>query len=106
VLAADAADDDPVFLHRDLDRPVTGPVLGVDRVVLDRRVQPEAEALLAVVEGALERRRARARAPAATAAAPPSASAALLRLVLVVALGSLGERLLGLGFRGLQLRGD
>ena len=73
VVLAHAADDDPVLLDGDLDRPVAGPVLGVDRVVLDRRVEPQAVALLAVVEGALERRGvARAGAPAApaTAAAP------------------------------------
>ena len=71
---ARAADDDAVLLDGDLDGPMAGPVLGVDRVVLDRRVEPQAVALLAVVEGALERarcrRRARSEHPApATAAA-------------------------------------
>ena len=49
-----AADDDLVLLDEDLDRAVAGPVLGVDRVVLDGGVEPQAVALLAVVEGALE----------------------------------------------------
>ena len=57
VLAAGAADHDLVLLDRDLDRPVAGPVLGVDRVVLDGRVEPQAVALIAVVEGRLERAR-------------------------------------------------
>ncbi len=56
--------------------PVAGPVLGVDGVVLDRRVEPQAVALLAVIEGALDRlgaaRCATAPAPATTAAAAPS----------------------------------
>ena len=37
VVVAGAADHDLVLLDRDLDRPVAGPVLGVDRVVLRRR---------------------------------------------------------------------
>ena len=61
VVLADAADDDPVLLDRDLDRPVPGPVLGVDRVVLDGGVEPQAVALLAVVEGALRAGRCCAR---------------------------------------------
>ena len=51
--------------------PVARPVLGIDGVVLDGRVEPQAVALLAVVEGALERLRpAAAPAPAAPSAAP------------------------------------
>ena len=69
---AGAADDDPVGLDGHRDRPVAGPVLGVDGVLLDRGVEPEPVALLAVVEGALERLRA---APAAAAAAAPAAAA-------------------------------
>ena len=69
---AGAADDDLVLLDRDLDRAVAGPVLGVDRVVLDGGVEPQAVALLAVVEGRLERRPpcAGVRPTAAPAAAP------------------------------------
>ena len=52
---AGAADDDLVGLDPHRDLAVAGPVLGVDRVVLDRGVEPEAEAvLLAVVEGRLQ----------------------------------------------------
>ena len=57
VLVAGAADHDLVLLDRDLDRAVAGPVLGVYGVVLDGGVEPQAVALLAVVEGRLERRR-------------------------------------------------
>ena len=73
-VVAGAADHDLVLLDRDLDRAVAGPVLGVDGVVRDRGVEPQAVALLAVVEGALERRclrrprRGRGRRGAATAA--------------------------------------
>src|SRR5690349_9018277 len=56
VVAAGAADDDLVLFDDDLDRTVAGPELGVHRVVLDGGVQPQAVPLLAVVEGALERR--------------------------------------------------
>ena len=63
VAAAGPPDHDLVLLDRDLDGPVARPVLGVDGVVLDGGVEPQAVALLAVVEGALER-------PGALAAAP------------------------------------
>ena len=54
----------------DLDGPVAGPVLGIDGIVLDRRVQPEAESVLgAVVEGALHRGAGRAGPRPAAAAA-------------------------------------
>ena len=55
LVAAGAADHDLVLLDRDLDRPVAGPVLGVDGVVLDGGIEPQPVALLAVVERALER---------------------------------------------------
>src|SRR4051794_32873780 len=58
--AAGAADHDLVFLDRDLDGAVAGPVLGVDRVILDGGVEPQSVALLAVVERAFERARGRA----------------------------------------------
>src|SRR3954468_18938143 len=67
---AGAADHDLVFLDRDLDGAVTRPVLGVDRVVLDGGIQPQAVALFAVVEGAFERTRGRGAAARATPAAP------------------------------------
>ena len=53
---AGAADDDLVLLDRHLDRPVAGPVLGVHGVVLDGGVEPQAVALLAVIERGLQRR--------------------------------------------------
>ena len=68
-----AADHDLVLLDRDLDRPVAGPVLGVDRVVLDGGIEPQAVALLAVVERALER----AGGGAACGARPPRRRGAL-----------------------------
>src|SRR5436309_10805322 len=55
VLIAGAADDDLVLLDRHLDRPVASPVLGIDGVVLHSGVEPQAIALLTVVEGPLER---------------------------------------------------
>ena len=54
-VAARPADHDLLLLDRDLDRAVAGPVLGVDGVVLDGGIEPQAVALLAVVEGRLER---------------------------------------------------
>src|SRR5436190_3613920 len=85
VVVARAADDDAIRLDRDLDRAVARPVLGVDGVVLDRRVEPQPVALLAVVEGALEDRGAAApaaaRAPTA-ASAPAPARAGGVRVLL------------------------
>ena len=52
LVAAGPTDDDLVLLDHDLDGAVARPVLGVDRVVLDGRVKPQAVALLAVVERA------------------------------------------------------
>ena len=68
-------DHDPVRLDRDLDLAALGPVLGVDRVLGDRRVEPQAVPVrLAVVEACLE---PGAGALAAAAAAPaPARSAA------------------------------
>src|SRR3954453_5496033 len=51
---ADTADDDLVRFDRHLDLAVSGPVLGVHGVVGDGRVEPQAVALLAVVERALQ----------------------------------------------------
>ena len=51
---AGATDDDLVLLDRHLDGPVARPVLCVDRAVGHRRVEPQAVALLAVVERSLE----------------------------------------------------
>src|SRR6478736_9125916 len=48
-------DDDAVGLDGDGDGAMARPVLGVEGVVLDRRIEPEPVAVLAVVEGALER---------------------------------------------------
>src|SRR4051794_5527648 len=87
---AGAADHDLVLLDRDLDGPVARPVLRVDRVVLDGGVEPQAVALLAVVEGALERR---LRGPAARAAAAPGGALGLGLLLFL--LGGLARGLLG-----------
>jgi hypothetical protein len=89
-------------------------VLGVDGVVLDGGIEPQAVALLAVVEGALELRAGALRAPPAPAAAPATALRGLvvvLVLILVAAvlglLGGAARLLLGArGLGGLELGGD
>src|SRR5207244_13558068 len=89
--------------------PVAGPVLGVDRVVGDRRIEPEPEAVVrAVVEGRLHRCPRSAFAGAA-ASATATASASLRRGAFalsrgVFALGR-GAFALWLGLGGLLLRG-
>src|SRR5690348_3242091 len=90
--AAGPADHDLVLVDRDLDRAVTGPVLGVDRVVLHGRVEPQPVALLAVVERAFER--ARAGRPAARASAAPARTLGL-GLVALLGFRRLGLFLLG-----------
>src|SRR3954452_20804515 len=80
--AAGAADHDLVLLDRDLDRAVARPVLGVDGIVLDGGVQPQAVALLAMVEGALERTRGGGAATRAPAATPGAALGPVLVVVL------------------------
>ena len=85
---------DPVGLDRHLERALAGPVLGVDGVVLDRGVEPEAVAvLLAVVEGRLEL----LALPAAAAAAGRRAGggARRPRRLVVVAGVLVGRALLG-----------
>ena len=104
---AGAADDDLVGVDADRDLAFAGPVLGVDRVVLDRRVEPEAVAVgLAVVEGCLEVFATAAASAAAAAATPfrPVAArlaGALLALVPVAVLIVLGLGLLVLLLFGL-----
>src|SRR3954452_17086242 len=82
LVLAGAANHDPVALDRDRYGAVALPVLGVYGVVLHGGGEPQAVALVAVVEGSLERLR-RAAAPASpaaatAAAAAPAAGAALL----------------------------
>src|SRR3954467_2697410 len=100
LVAAGAADHDLVLLDRDLDRAVAGPVLGVDGVVLHGGIEPQSVALLAMVEGALERapcRGALARAArAAAAAARPALFGLRVALGLVRGLLVVGGRALGL----------
>src|SRR4051794_40677645 len=99
VAAPGATDHDLVLLDRDLDGAVARPVLGIDRVVLDGGVEPQAVALLAMVERALERP---CGGGAAAGAAPAAARAlGLLLVLLVLLLGGLG----GLGGAGGRLRG-
>src|SRR4051812_10242027 len=93
---AGPADDDLVLFDRDLDRPVAGPVLRVHRVVLDRGIEPQAVALVAMVERGLE-----GRAGLAAAGAPRAAA----RLGLLVRGAVLGGRGLGRLARLLFLRG-
>src|SRR4051794_11893162 len=94
LLGAAAADHDLVFLDRDLDWPVAGPVLGVDRIVLDGGVQPQAVALLAVVERALQRTR---RCGSATwaPAAPAGGAFGVVLVVPRLFLGGLARGFLG-----------
>src|SRR5215207_2676719 len=102
-LLRNALDDDPVGLDRHLDPPLPGPVLAVDGIVLDRRIEPETVAVLvAVVEGGLHRRTgplasSASAASAAPAAAPPSAGLVLPLLGAGAGLGLLALAL-GLGF--------
>src|SRR3954471_24687256 len=84
---AGAADHDLVFLDRDLDGAVTRPVLGVHGIVLHGGIEPQAVALLAVVEGAFER--ARGGAPPRPATAAAAGALGLLLLLSVVTLGGL-----------------
>ena len=84
VVVADAANHDLILFDRDLDRPVTGPVLGVDRIVLDGGVEPQPVALFAVVERRLERRGLAPGAAAPAAAASPALGRRLLGFVLFV----------------------
>jgi hypothetical protein len=113
------ADDDLVGLDDHGDRPVPGPVLGVDGVVLHGGVEPQSVALLAVVEGSLERLAGRAGDAGAGATAAAATTAATspraLVAVLVLARSRLVLRLVGgqgrfglvlrLGFR-VEGRGD
>src|SRR4051812_24090667 len=95
-----AADHDLVLLDRDLDRAVARPVLGIDRIVLDRGIEPQAVALFAVIERALERT-GRCGATARTPAAAPRGA---LGLVLVLIFLGRGGGLGGSG-RGRLLLG-
>ena len=84
-------------------------MLGVDRVVLNGGVEPQSVALLAVIEGALDRTgfACAASATAATAAASFGAGLGVLVLVGPVAvLGGLCASSLGLGFCRFELGGD
>src|SRR5215217_4669282 len=95
---AGARDHDPIGLDRDRHRAVAGPVLGVHRIVLDRGVQPQAVALLAVVERPLELAAAAAgTAPATASAATPPLGLVAGDLDVVVVLVLLVLVLLGLG---------
>src|SRR5688572_27952155 len=76
---------------------MAGPVLRVHRIVLHGGVEPQAVALLAVIEGSVERA-----APAASSPAAPAATAAPAGRAVVVGVLALGARLV-LG-AGLALR--
>src|SRR5918995_4279753 len=79
---------DPLGLDRHLQRPVALPVLGVDRIVLDRGVQPQSVALLlAMIEGGLELSALAAPAPATAAPPAPAPAATPLLLALALVLG-------------------
>ena len=71
---------------------MTRPVLGVDRVVLHGGIEPQAVALLAVIERPFQRAGLRLAAPA------PAAAAATARRLVAVLVG--GRLLLGLGLLG------
>src|SRR6185436_19214146 len=87
-----------VFLDRDLDGPVARPVLGVHGIVLHGGVQPEAVALFAVVEGALER----SGRPGAATRTSTAAPGRPLGFLLVVGLSG-GSSNSGCSFRFLGL---
>src|SRR5262245_65404393 len=80
-------------------------MLRVGGIVLHRGVEPQPVALLAVVEGALERLRLAGAAPAAPSAAPAAAAARLVVAVPVLGVGGVlvaGVLLgLALGLQGL-----
>src|SRR4051794_20157853 len=103
VAAPGATDHDLVFLDRDLDRAVTRPVLGVDRVVLDGGVEPQAVALLAMVERALQRT-GWCGATAGTPTTPPRGALGLFVVVVIIGLFSSSARSL-FGGAGLVLGG-
>src|ERR1700733_3891275 len=111
--AAGAADNYAVLLDLDLHGPVPGPVLGVDGVLLDGWVQPQAVALLAVVEGTLEWAGvapggARAATPAAAGAFAGAGASGLLSILggLIVGFFGLRPGELSLRLGGLELGGD
>ena len=80
---AGAGDHDAVGLYGHGHRPVAGPVLGVDGIVLNGGVEPQPVPLVTVVERAVER----LAGPAApTTSAAPAAPAARLRLAVAVAI--------------------
>src|SRR6185312_1824763 len=104
-----AADDDLVGLDPHGDVAFAGPVLGVDGIVLDRGIEPEAVAVLfAVIEGRLDLFAATASSTAATATATAWAAGAVPLGVLVAVTLVLGVGLLGLflGGGGFDLRFD
>ncbi len=106
LVVTDAANHDLILFDRDLDRAMTGPVLGVDRIVLDRGVEPQAVPLFAVVERRLERRGLAPGAAASTAAASPALGRRLLAVTVLVLVLFLGVFLGALGLGGFELGGD
>ncbi len=85
VVLVRAADDDLVGLDRDLELAVALPVLGVNRVGIDDRVEPEPEPLvLAVIEGRLEAGARALRASAPAPATPPAAAGTLARVAIAI----------------------
>src|SRR5215211_742969 len=112
--ASDALDDYPVGLDRHLDLAMPGPVLGVHRIVLHGRIEPQAVALLlAVVEAGLQRGAWALPAATATSPSPATGFRILPRLLFLFGLFLLdlfvfdlfvfGLFLLGLLHRGLDL---
>src|SRR5689334_1790727 len=85
---------------------MAGPVLGVDGAVGDLRIEPEAVALLAMVERPFERRRRGLAAAPAPAPAPAPAAALGLVVIVLGVLVLVGLVLLGRGGLGLELGGD
>src|SRR5262249_19481647 len=105
LVVLDALEHDPLGLDRHLERAVAFPVLGVGRVVLDRRVEPDAVALLvALVGGGFEGAAAPTAASATTRATSPAPALAVL-IAVRVAFVLVGRALflLGLGLAELRL---
>jgi hypothetical protein len=73
---------------------VSGPVLGVDRIVLHGRIEPKPDPLFAVVERRLERAAAIAlTAPGGTTTSPASPASWLIIVFVAVTIGCCGFRL-------------
>jgi len=94
LLATGTPDDDLIFFDQHLYWPVSGPVFGVDRIVLHGGVEPKPDPLFAVVESCLEWAAAVAlTAPSCTATAPATPASWLITVIVAITIGCCGFRL-------------